>query len=107
MVTTPEINLDALKGQLQGLKTRADALTTKKESLIREAAAQEQRQAQALKELGELGYPEASGLDLQGLADMATSLTTELTTALDALGKAVGDTEALLGVANNVASDLD
>lgn len=104
--TLPEINLDELKSRLQGLKTRADGLTAKKEGLIREAATQEQKQQQALKELEELGYPEAKGLDIQGLAELAGGLTTDLTAALGELEKAVTETEALLGVAQ-VAADLD
>lgn len=107
MAKTPEINLDALKQQLAGLKTRADGLTVKKEGLIREAATQEQRQEQALKELAELGYPDAKGLDLTGLAAMAANLTTELTTALTELDAAVSSTEALLGVATTSSADLD
>ena len=99
---TPEINIDELKGRLQGLKTRADGLITKKDALIREGAAQDQRRTQAEKELAELGYPQAEGMDLPALAELAGTLTTDLQSALASLEAAVTDTEKLLGVAQGL-----
>ena len=98
----PEINIEELKGRLQGLKTRADSLVTKKDALIREGATQDQRRQQAEKELAELGYPQAEGMDLQGLAELAGTLTTDLQSALASLEAAVTDTEKLLGVAQGL-----
>ena len=98
MAAVPEVNIEALKGQLQGLKTRADSLITKKDALIREGATQDQRRQQAEKELSELGYPQAEGMDLQALAELAGTLTTDLQGALASLETAVSETEKLLGV---------
>ena len=98
----PEINIEELKGRLQGLKTRADSLVTKKDALIREGATQDQRRQQAEKELAELGYPQAEGMDLQGLAELAGTLTTDLQSALASRETAVTDAEKLQGVAQGL-----
>lgn len=102
MAAVPEVNIEALKGQLQGLKTRGDALVAKKDALIREGATQDQRRQQSEKELAELGYPQAEGMDLQALAELAGTLTTDLQGALASLETAVSETEKLLGVAQGL-----
>ena len=105
MATTP-INLDELKTQLAALKTRSDAILAKKDGLIAEAAAQDQKQQQARKELVDLGYPQAESMDLTALAELAEGLTAELTQSLAALNTAVSDAETLLGIAQK-ADSLD
>lgn len=92
----PAIPLDELKTRIQSLKERAEALTAKKDALLRESATTEQRHTQAVEELAGLGYPQAKGLDIQGLTALGSEIAENLTKAIGDLEKAVTSAEAIM-----------
>ena len=97
-----ELSIDEIKSRLQDVKNRADALIRKKDDLIRQSAQNEEQRQQAIRELGELGHPEAAQLDLEGLQELAQGLTAQLVEGVSALEAATAETEKLLGVAKPV-----
>ena len=103
----PTQSLEELKIMLQGLKTRADALNLKRDALVREATIQEQNQDRALKELADLGYPEAAKMDLTALATLGSDLLTQLNGAIGDLTKAVDTAEQTINGQSTTAVDLD
>ena len=92
------INIDDYKAKLQGLKTRADALTAKKASLEKEVTVQEEAQKRAIQELVDLGFPEVKDMSPDELQAFGEKLTGELATAMGELETQVVSTEKLLGV---------
>lgn len=96
-----ELSIDEIKSRLQDVKNRADALIRKKDDLIRQSAQNEEQRQQAIRELGELGHPEAADLDLPGLQELAKTLTERLTQGVQALEEATTEAEKLLGVAKS------
>lgn len=91
------VTIEQAKAALTSLKSRADALMARREPLLRDATIQEQNQERALQELKELGYPQAEGMDLKGLADLGNELLTQLEAGLATLTTAVEAAEAALG----------
>lgn len=96
--------LEELKSKLQGLKTRADNLASKKESLVRESTVQGERMKTAVVELKDLGY-EVEDLTPTQLAALSDKIQEELTTRLSDLETSVVATEQLLGITSS--ADLD
>ena len=103
-MATAEPTIDEIKTRLQDVKSRADALIRKKDDLIRQSAQNEEQRQQAIRELGELGYPEAAQLDLEGLQELAQGLTSQLVEGVAALEAATAETEKLLGMTRPVDS---
>lgn len=99
------LNIDEAKTRLQGLKSRADSLTTRKEGLQKELTIQEQNRDRALQELVDLGYPEVKTMDAAGLQAFSDKLGGELTDAMGELETVVASTEQLMGISK--ASELD
>lgn len=105
-MATP-LNIDEAKTRLQGLKSRADNLTTKKEGLQKELTIQEQNRDRALQELADLGYPEVKGMDEAGLAAFGEKLGEELSSAMGELEGVVASTEQLMGISNGGGLGID
>lgn len=88
--------LEGLKLTVSSLKDRASKLALTREGLIRQAATQEQTQAQALAELKELGIVPAN-LEPGTLEALAEKAAVELNKSVVELEKAVADAEQLSG----------
>ena len=89
-------SLESLKAELQDRKLRVEALNRQREALLKEATIQEQNGERALKELAELGYPQAAGLDRSALAALTTQLLTECDASLTILTRDVEAGEAAM-----------
>lgn len=92
------LNLDEAKTKLQGLKSRADVLTGKKEGLQKELTIQEQNHSRAIQELTDLGYPQVKDMSPEELAAFSDKLGEEMQEALGELETVVTSTEKLMGI---------
>lgn len=101
-----EPSIEDLKSRLQAVKGRADALIRKKDDLIRQSAQNDEQRQQALRELADLGHPEAADLDLEGLQALTQKLTDRLVEGVAALETATAEAERLMGILPADALDI-